>query len=241
MTTYALIHGAGDVGRYWHLVERELCSRGHQTVAPDLPIEDDAASLLDNAQVVVDAIEETHDGGELVVVGQSYGGYIAPIVAELAKADRLILVAAMIPQPGETADEMWDATGWKMPREESGAIGVFYQDVDAALAAEAMSRGRRQSETTSREPWPLGAWPNVPTHVIIGRDDRFFPADWLRGIVRDRLGVEPDELPCGHTPALSPPTELVELMESYRAQPYCPFSASPGPCDDSRPVRQSSL
>ncbi len=217
MATYALVHGAGDVGWYWHLIERELQGRAHRTVAPDLPIEDDDASLLDNAQVVLDAIEATHDDGELVVVGQSYGGYIAPIAAELAKAERLILVAAMIPQPGETADEMWEATRWHMPRDESGPVAVFYHDVDPALAAEAMSRGRRQSETTSREPWPLGAWPNVRTHVIIGRDDRFFPVQWLRGVVRDRLGIEPDELACGHTPALSRPIELVELMESYRA------------------------
>ena len=61
MATYALIHGAGDVGWYWHLVERELRDRGHRTVAPDLPIEDDEATLLDNAQVVVDAIRTTHE------------------------------------------------------------------------------------------------------------------------------------------------------------------------------------
>ncbi len=218
MTTYALIHGADDVGWYWHLVENELRRRGHRTVAPDLPIENDDANLLDNAQVVVDAVEAIHDGGELVVVGHSYGGYIAPIVADRAMADRLILVAAMIPRPGETADEMWQATAWQMPRhEESGAIGVFYHDVDPTLASEAMSRERRQSETTSREPWPLPAWPDVSTHFIVCREDRFFPADWLRGIVRDRLGIEPDELACGHTPALSRPRELVELMESYRA------------------------
>lgn len=217
MATYALIHGAGDVGWYWHLVERELQERGHQTVAPDLPIEDDAASLLDNAEVVLDAIRSTPDGGELIVVGQSYGGYIAPIVADLAKADRLVLVAPMIPQPGETTDEMWEATGWRMPQGGSGTIGLFYHDVDPTLATEAMSRERRQSETTGREPWPLDAWPDVPTHVIIGRNDRFFPADWLRGVVRDRLGVEPDELASGHTPALSRPRELVDLLESYRA------------------------
>jgi len=216
MGTYALIHGAGDVGWYWHLVEREVQVRGHRTVAPNLPIEDDDASLLDNAQVVLDAIRATHDGGELIVVGQSYGGYIAPIVADLAKADRLVLVAPMIPRPGETADEMWEATGWRMPQDESGAIGAFYHDVDPILAAEAMSRERRQSETTGRERWPLDAWPGVPTHVIIGRDDRFFPADWLRGVVRDRLGVEPDVIGTGHTPALSRPRELVELLESYR-------------------------
>ena len=216
MATYALIHGAGDVGWYWHLVERELRTRGHRTVAPDLPIEDDEATLLDNAQVVVDAIRSTRDGGELIVVGQSYGGWIAPIVANLVEADRLVLVAPMIPQPGETTDDMWAATGWQMPEDESGTIGLFYHDVEPMLAAEAMSKERRQSETTGREPWPLDAWPHVPTHVIIGSEDRFFPADWLRGVVRERLGIEADELPTGHTPALSRPGELVELMESYR-------------------------
>ena len=213
MATYALIHGAYDVGWYWHLVACELRERGHRTVAPDLPIEDDNATLLDHAQAVIDAIDAMHDGGELVVVGQSWGAYVAPIVAERAKADRLVLVAPMIAQPGETDEEMWAATGWKFPQGEADA---FYHDVDPALAADAKSRERKQSEATSREPWPLESWPDVPTHVIIGRDDRFFPADWLRGVVRDRLGIEPDEVPTGHTPALSRPRELVELMESYR-------------------------
>jgi pimeloyl-ACP methyl ester carboxylesterase len=213
MATYALIHGAYDVGWYWHLVERELAERGHHSVAPDLPIEDDDATLADHAQAVLDAIEEIHDGGELVVVGQSWGCYIAPIVADRARADRLVLVAPMVPQPGETDDEMWKATGWTFPQGEADA---FYHDVDPALAAEAKSRERGQSDATSREPWPLEEWPDVPTRVIIGRDDRFFPADWLRGVVRDRLSIEPDELPGGHTLALSRPRELVDLLESYR-------------------------
>ena len=215
MATYALIHGAFDVGWYWHLVERELRERGHRTVAPDLPIEDGDASLLDHARFVMDAIEATHDEGELVVVGQSWGAYVAPIVADLTRADRLVLVAPMIPRPGETDEEMWTATGWTFP---AGEPDAFYHDVDPALAAEATSRERAQSETTGSDPWPLDAWPDVPTHVIIGRDDRFFPASWLRGVVRDRLGLEPDELPGGHTLALSRPVEIVELMESYGAR-----------------------
>jgi hypothetical protein len=56
MATYALIHGAGDVGWYWHLVENELRARGHNTVAPDLPCDDDASGLPEYASVVVDAI-----------------------------------------------------------------------------------------------------------------------------------------------------------------------------------------
>ena len=194
-------------------MERELRARGHQTVAPDLPIEGVDASLRDHAKVVIDAIEALPRADELIVVGQSFGGYIAPIVAESASADRLVLVAAMIPQPGESADEMWKATGWRMPC-GSSTVELFYQDVDPELAAEAMSKERRQSESTSAEPWPLAAWPDIPTHFILCRNDRFFPAEWLRPVVRERLGIEPDEIDSGHTPALSHPTELVELMDS---------------------------
>ena len=212
MATYALIHGGGDVGWSWHLVERELRARGHDTVAPDLPIEDAEATLLDHAQVVISAIG---DRGEVIVVGHSAGGYVAPIVADRLGADRLILVAAMIPQPGETAGEMFEATGWRMPRNKDPSdLAVFYHDVEPTLAAEAMSKERR--DAGADEPWPLAAWPNVPTHFIVCRNDRFFDAEWLRSVVRDRLGIEPDELDSGHTPALSHPVELVELMKSYR-------------------------
>ena len=31
MATFVLIHGAGDVGWYWHLVEGELRDDGHDT------------------------------------------------------------------------------------------------------------------------------------------------------------------------------------------------------------------
>jgi hypothetical protein len=41
MATFALIHGAADVGWYWHLVEADLRRLGHDTIAPDLPVEDD--------------------------------------------------------------------------------------------------------------------------------------------------------------------------------------------------------
>ena len=61
MATFAFIHGAGDVGWYWHLVEAELRARGHDTVAPDLPIEDDGAGLTDTPTSVVDAIGDRPD------------------------------------------------------------------------------------------------------------------------------------------------------------------------------------
>jgi pimeloyl-ACP methyl ester carboxylesterase len=56
MRTFVLIHGAGDAGWYWHLVEAELRARGHDVVAPDLPAGDPSAELADYADAVVEAV-----------------------------------------------------------------------------------------------------------------------------------------------------------------------------------------
>ena len=66
------------------------------------------------------------------------------------------------------------------------------------------------------QPWPLDAWPEVPTRVLIGHDDRLFPADLQRRVARERLGIEADEIEGGHLVALSRPAELVERLEAYR-------------------------
>jgi pimeloyl-ACP methyl ester carboxylesterase len=67
------------------------------------------------------------------------------------------------------------------------------------------------------EPWPLAAWPKVPTRVLAARDDRFFPLEFQRRVARERLGVTPDEMPGGHLVALSQPTELTDRLETYAA------------------------
>lgn len=212
--TYVLIHGAGDVGWYWHLVEAQLRGLGHDVVAPDLPVEDDSAGLSAYAEIVVNAIG---DRTNLIVVGQSLGGYTAPIVCNRAPARLLVLVAAMIPAPGEPAEEMLANTGYVPPKQnDSSDLAIFYHDVEPGLAAEALAKGRRQSETPGKEPWPLAAWPDVPTRFLLCRNDRIFPPSWLRRVVRERLAITPDEIDSGHTPALSHPTELVGWLESYR-------------------------
>src|SRR5262245_62029355 len=214
VSAFAFIHGAGDVGWYWHLVERDLRARGHVTVAPDLPVEDDQAGLADYAEVVVDAIGGRSDA---VVVAQSFGGYVAPLVAERVNARLIVLVAGMVPAPHESAEEMFATTAWQPTAlEDNSTRAVFYHDVPSDLADEALRRGgRRQSETPGRQPWPLDRWPAVPTRAIICRQDRLFPAAWLRRVVLERLGIAPDEIDGGHCPALSQPRELARRLERY--------------------------
>jgi len=64
------------------------------------------------------------------------------------------------------------------------------------------------------QPWPLPAWPKVPTVVVQGSDDRLFPLDFQRRVVRDRLGLDVDVMPGGHLMALSQPDELARRLLS---------------------------
>ena len=153
------------------------------------------------------------------MVAQSLGGFTAPIVGDRVPVDLLVLVAAMVPTPGETANEWAKAERSETVSEEpdwDDEVGVFYQDVPRELAAEALSKGRGQSEHSMQQPWPLDAWPEVPTRYLLCREDRVFPADFVRLMVKKRLGITPDEIDGGHTPALSRPKELADRLEAYR-------------------------
>jgi pimeloyl-ACP methyl ester carboxylesterase len=213
VATFALIHGAGDVGWYWHLVDAELRGKGHDVVAPDLPCDDDRAGLSEYADTVLEAIG---DRGDLVVVAQSAGAFTAPLVCDRTPVEQLVLVAGLIPVPGEAGRDWWTNTGYESPAESYDVVATFYHDVPPELAAEALERSRAQSDTPSLEPWPLEAWPDVDTRFLLCRNDRLLPADFLRRVVRERLGFAPDEIESGHCPALSRPKELAERLDAYR-------------------------
>ena len=222
MATFALIHGAGDVAWSWHLVEAELRRHGHDVVAPDLPCDDDSAGLFDYADTVVEAIGDRRD---LVVAGHSYGGFTAPLVADRLPVDVLVLVAGMIPVPGESPAQWWDNTGhaqaMQLARQAGGYTGdddpleTFYHDVPGPLAEEAMRRERGESNTAYHDPWPLDTWPAVPTRFVLCSEDRVFPPEFMRRVVAERLAIVPDEIPAGHCVALGRPTELADLLISY--------------------------
>jgi pimeloyl-ACP methyl ester carboxylesterase len=208
VATFALIHGGGGSAWDWHLVVPQLQQLGHDPVAVDLPCEDESAGWREYTDLVVDALGARQDA---VVVGHSLGGFTAPLVCARVSANLLVLVAGMIPAPGELFADWWTNTGY----EASGYDDVFYHDVAPALAEEAQQRERDEKSEALREPWPLDAWPDTPTRYLLCRDDRMFTAAWARGHARTRLGIEADEIDGGHYVSISRPRELAERLDAY--------------------------
>ena len=163
----------------------------------------------------------------MVVVGQSTGGSTAPLVAARRPVRLLVLVAlnAMVPRPGETGGEWWDAVGQAdaraahareqdRPADDDGTTD-FSHDVPPEVGAAGAAHATARSGTPSTEPWPLAAWPDVPTRVLAGRDDRLLPLALQRRVARERLGLDVDEVPGGHLVALSRPAELAGRLDAY--------------------------
>jgi len=194
----------------------------------DLPAADDAAGWDEYAAAGERAVEGRTD---VILVAQSLAGFSAPIVADRQRVDLLVLVNAMIPEPGETGTAWWSDTQSReaelayfasiglAPEAADDLEVVYFHDVPADVVEEAFRRGEpAQSSTPMEQPWPLEAWPDVPTRVLAGRDDRLFPLEFQRRVARERLGLEADEIEGGHLVALSRPRELAERLEAYRRE-----------------------
>jgi len=230
--TFVLIPGAGGRAWYWHLLERELRARDHEVVAVSLPAANDSAGLREYAEAVIRAAGH-RESATLILVAQSLGGFTVPLVCQRVFVALLVLVNAMIPQPGETPSEWWRHTDHakakrkqnlrdgRPPDADFDPLTDFFHDVPGNVVDEAMAQGPpRQSDTPFASPCTFDSWPDVPTRVLVGRDDRFFPAEFQRRVARERLGITPDEMPGGHLVALSRPRELAERLEGYAAEAH---------------------
>ena len=232
MTTFALVHGAWHGAWCWDRLLPELEARGHRAVAVDLPCEDVAAGCATYAGLVVEALEGA--GDDVVLVGHSMGGLTIPLVAAARPARLLVFLCALIARPGlslvdqlrQEPDIFVPGFGATVARDdearsfwpdEAALIATLYQDCDPGDAARAYARLRRQARLPNVEPCPLEAWPATPAASVIALDDRSIAADWSRRAARERLGVEAVELEGGHSPFMSRPAELAEVLAGLAA------------------------
>lgn len=219
-----LLPGAGGAAAYWDKVVPLLEAEGHEAVAVELPADDESAGLPEYVEV---ALAATGDANEVLVVAQSMGAFTAPmLVARLLAEGRtvvgLALLNAMVPTPGETPGDWWEAVGSEQARVEAAEEGgyptefeldaYFLHDLDEETTALLMAGGKDEVEAAFASPCAIETWPDVPTRVVAGSGDRFFPLALQQRVARERLGVEPTVVPGGHLCALSYPAEVARAL-----------------------------
>jgi pimeloyl-ACP methyl ester carboxylesterase len=228
MAMIVLIHGAFHGAWCWESLTPVLEGLGHSVVAPDLPIADPTAGASAYADAVLGSIAGWPEPP--VVVAHSLAGLVAPVVAARRPVAHIVFLAAILPQPGMSADEQRRTDPWARyvpatvdvtdPGDGTIRVGpdtakeLFFQDVAPELADRAVARLQPQGSLPLDEVTPLEAWPDVPVSSIVCRDDRAVDPDWGRAAARDRLGIRPVEIDGGHSPFLSRPVELGRVIDA---------------------------
>jgi uncharacterized protein (TIGR03086 family) len=223
VATFVLIPGAGGAGEvYWREAAAELEARGHTAIPVEIQGDDEALGLPEYAAITDEAIGEHRD---VVLVAQSMGAFTAPMIARREALDRIVLLNAMIPIPGESPGEWFKVTGAEEARRtaneaagrsnEFDLVEVFLHDIPDDVKVDMAEGDREPADTPFGQPCTFEAWPDVPIHVLVGADDRLFPAEFQVQVARERLGVEADMMPGGHLVAKSRPVELAQRLVAY--------------------------
>jgi pimeloyl-ACP methyl ester carboxylesterase len=223
-TTYILVHGAFCGAWCWRDVGHELSRRDVLWTALDLPSSTHGAHpntyLADDAR---EAIEIAKLDGPVVLVGHSYGGaVITEAAAQIPNLEGLIYVAALIPLLGESATgTMREVPGWTLLDDAIEVDGevlrlnpelaaeALFQDCDTEVAAWAVSQLSIQTVASLRSPRSSFDVDVPSRYVLCTLDNAIDPL--LQEMMAQRCD-EVTRLESGHTPLLSRPSTLCDLI-----------------------------
>jgi len=219
MTTFCLLHGAWHDGSCWERLNRELRTRGHRTIAPDLPYDDAAAGFDKRARPALQALEGIDD--RVVVVGHSMASPYAALVAALTPGSLLVHLCPRLGsfRPPPNAPRMF-RPGFPFPTslpdgtsvwEPERAIAAMYSRLPAEIALELARRLRPLAPADGE--YPLPGHPEVETVLIYALDDEIFEPAWERFMARELLGVDAIAIAGGHFPMVEDPAALADLLD----------------------------
>jgi|HubBroStandDraft_4_1064222.scaffolds.fasta_scaffold168518_2 pimeloyl-ACP methyl ester carboxylesterase len=221
--TLVLVHGAWHGGWCWQRLTPHLERLGVFVRVVELPsVGAPARSAVDlsrDAATVRSVIDSAP--APLVLCGHSYGGMVISQAAAGARSvARLVYLCAFMPAEGQSLVDIGEGElapwivrlgdGRTLP-DLSRASELFFGDCDAATQTWAVEQLRPQPPAPFEEPVPVPAWRSIPSTYIVCTQDRAFPPELQREVFAARAS-EVAELECSHSPFLSQPARLAELL-----------------------------
>ena len=226
MTTVVLVHGAFHGAWCWDPVRKLLDERGVASVAPELPLRGTDLDA-ETVRATLDTVE-----GPVVLCGHSYGGMVISRAASgRDDVDRLVYLCALqIADDDEmTANMRPTMLMQHLVHGDDGSLSIdlehaaecFYHDVDADTAAAAVARLRPMPLGVGVDAEPGGdvgppAWTHTHSTYVVCTGDRAIHPETQREMARHAVDVV--EWDTSHSPMLSQPERVADLLTSLAAQ-----------------------
>lgn len=230
MGRFVLVHGACHGAWCWSGVVEALRIAGHEAMAINLPCRGgdptpaSAATLAGFARAVADAVD-----GRVTLVGHSAAGF--PITAATSlipgKIERLVYVAAFVPQGGQSLAQIrksWPdqpLRGSYVMNDDRSAFtfrddriaDLFYHDCPVGTAALARRRlcpepvaPQEEAVTDTR------AAESLPRSYVLCTQDRAVPPALQAEMTRTWRPNRVHRLGTGHSPFFAAPSTLARLI-----------------------------
>ncbi|MFF0067184.1 alpha/beta fold hydrolase [Streptomyces sp. NPDC005279] len=217
MAAVVLVHGLYHRPEHFALVAEPLRTAGTEVVVPELhkgSLSADTAAV----QAVVDSLPEPP-----TVLGHSYGG---SVITGLRGAGHLVYLAAFVPDAGESAATLGDASPQLQdainPEPDGStslypyrAAGTLYGDCPEPLAAWAVGLLRAQASGCGRGIPERHSWKHAPSTYIVCTQDRAIDPVLQRKMASRCTDVR--EWQTGHSPFVGQPDLIVELLQELLA------------------------
>jgi pimeloyl-ACP methyl ester carboxylesterase len=214
MTAVLLVPGSWHGSWCWSEVLDRLTAAGVTARAIDLPSNDGASGLADDAAAVRDGLAQL--GEPAVAVGHSYGGIA--ISEGAADAAGLVYLCAFMLDEGEA---LLDAMQHQLPdwieldEAQTSHLAtrteeVLYADCPPDVAADAGARLTRQSVAAIATPQGAAAWKSVPSTYVVCEQDAAVPPP-AQEAMSGRAG-DVHRLPSSHSPFFSRPAEVCDII-----------------------------
>ena len=226
MSDFVLVHGGLHSASCWDLLRPELEARGHRTFAMDLPIDQPGKLMDDYAEAALAAIDGKA-ADDAFLVGHSMGGMVIPRMAAKRPNARLIFLCAGFAHTTEDerleslAATTGDFFGWlvfddqgRVTMSRQDAITAFYQDVAPDIAERAVAGLRPQWAEGFTRVDPVAPYADRVAQVIYTTEDRIIDPERHCKMSEARFGITPIALPGGHSPFLSHPAKLADILAS---------------------------
>jgi pimeloyl-ACP methyl ester carboxylesterase len=224
--TVVLVHGAFADASGWNEVTEQLQAQRYTVLAVANPlrgVDSDTAYL----RRILDTIE-----GPVVLVGHSYGGFVATNAAEGDPDVRaLVYVAAFAPATGETVEQLTglnpgsglaDPANLVVRPHPAGTDGyiapgafrqIFAADLPRDEAAVLAASQRPADLETLRQPSGEPAWDDVPSWYVVASRDHTIPPATQR-FMAERAGSSTVELRASHVAMMSQPRAVARVIET---------------------------
>lgn len=238
--TFVLVHGAWQAPYAWDGVKNDLVKEGYEVVAIQLPGHgtDDTDYKTLHMESYINYVSNaiTAIGSKVILVGHSMAGIIISGVAEQIPelVEKLVYIAAYVPANGQSAyalsllDKQSQLGASLIVSEDQSEfdvvkadiINVFAQDASAATQQLILDNYKSEPAAPFGDPVVLtdGNFGKVAKYFVETLEDHGIGNDLQKEMIAAAGIKNVYTLNTGHTPALSQPEEVSNILKQIAGQ-----------------------